>query len=68
MTYGAIDEFKVIGHHATTYTDNTVVPHLEVAVYRNGIYRGYVEIHTHRTKDDSISVGVTTRWETERKP
>ncbi len=68
MSYGDVDEFRVIGQHATTYSDGTVVPHLEVAVYRNGIYRGYFELHTHRVGDDSVSVGFTSRFDTERKP
>lgn len=69
MAYGDTDEFRILGQHTeTTERDGTVVPHLEVAVYRNGVYRGYVELHTHRVKDDSISVGMTSRLETRRRP
>lgn len=68
MSYGDRDDFipRAVGY--STYSDGTIVPHLEILVYRNGVYRGYVEIHTHRVKDDSVSVGVTTRLETEVKP
>lgn len=68
MSYGDKDEFRVTGQHVQTYTDGTVVPHLEVEVWRNGLYRGYVELHTHRVSDNSISVGVTSRLETAKKP
>ncbi len=68
MSYRDIDQFKVLSEHWTTYSDGTVVPHLEIAVYRNGVYRGYLELHTHRVSDDSISVGVTSRFNTEKKP
>ncbi len=68
MSYKDVDEFRVTGEHATTYADGTVVPHVEIEVYRNNEYRGYIEIHTHRVSDDSISVGVTSRFDTERKP
>ncbi len=68
MSYGDTDQFKVLAEHATTYSDGTVVPHLTVGVYRNGVYRGYVELHTHKVSDDSISIGITSRFDTEKKP
>ncbi len=68
MSYGDIDQFKVISEHFTTYSDGTTVPHLEIGVWRNAVYRGYLELHTHRVSDDSISVGFTSRFDTERKP
>lgn len=68
MTYGARYEFRNLRQHDSTYSDGTVVPHLEVELWVDGVYRGYAELHTHRVKDDSISLGLTARWETERKP
>ena len=42
-----------------TYEDGSVVPHLTVSAWRDGKKIGYVEIHTHRTKDGHTSFGVT---------
>ncbi len=65
---GDKDSFVVKMGEMQIYSDGTECPHLEVLVYRNGVYRGYVELHTHKVNDDSISVGVTSRLETARKP
>ncbi len=43
-------------------------PHLDVQVWRDGVYHGYIDIHTHRVKDESISVGVTVRAPTKVRP
>ncbi len=62
MAYG--DKWDFIPDHIEyqTYTDGTVVPHLEVQVLRNGEDYGYVEIHMHRTKySPHDSVGFTSR-------
>lgn len=68
MTYGARYEFRKPKLKSSTYRDGTVVPHLSVEVWVDNVYRGYVDLHTHRVKDDSISLGLTARWETGRKP
>lgn len=65
---GDKDRFDVTDQHVQVYSDGTEVPHLEIAVYRNGVYRGYIELHTHKVSDDSISVGVTSRLETKKFP
>ena len=65
---GDKDTFVIRPGETQVYADGTEVPHLEVLVYRNGTYRGYIEIHTHKVYDDSISVGVTSRLETLRTP
>ncbi len=62
------DEFRNVQKSTQAYSDGTIVPHLSAEVWRNGKYRGYVELHTHKVGDDSISVGLTSRLETERKP
>ncbi len=43
-------------------------PHLDLEIWKDGQYHGYVDIHTHRVKDDSVSIGVTVRAPTKRKP
>ncbi len=68
MAYGDKDEFRNVQQQAQSYADGTVVPHLSVEVWRNGVYRGYVQCHTHKVSDGSISVGVTSRLETAKKP
>ena len=62
MAYGDKWDFKPAAVGYTNYADGTVVPHLEVDVFRNGVSVGYVEIHMHRTKNPPhASVGVTSR-------
>lgn len=68
MAYGSVDKFVAKVDHAHEYADGTVAADCNILVYRDGEYRGYVNVHTHRTKDDSVSVGVTVRMETEAKP
>ncbi len=68
MSYGDKDEFHNIKQEQQIYADGTVVPHLSFEVWRNGIYRGYCELHTHKVSDNSISVGMTSRLETLKKP
>ncbi len=68
MAYGDKDEFRNIGQHNQAYADGTVVPHLSFEVWRNGVFRGYLECHTHRVSDDSISTGVTVRLGTQKRP
>ncbi len=68
MARGDKDTFVTRPGETQVYADGTEIPHLDVLVYRNGVYRGYVELHTHRVTDDSISVGVTVRLGTVRKP
>ena len=68
MTYGARYEFRHVDQHDVNYRDGTVIPHVEIEVYEDGAYRGYVQVHLHRVKDASISVGLTARWDTLRKP
>ena len=68
MAYGDKDSFVTRPGTTQVYSDGTECPHLEILVYRNSVYRGYVEIHSHKVADGSISVGVTSRLETERKP
>ncbi len=65
---GDKDTFVTRPGDTQVYADGTEVPHLEVLVYRNGIYRGFIELHTHKVTDNSISVGVTSRLETLRTP
>ncbi len=66
--YGDKDEFRNVHQETKAYSDGTVVPSLHFEVWRNGRYRGYIELHTHKVSDDSISVGVTSRLETLKKP
>lgn len=62
MAYGDRWDFKPGTVEYEKYSDGTVVPHLEVEVWRNGVEVGYVEIHMHRTKyPPHSSVGVTSR-------
>lgn len=68
MSYGAKYEFRNMKLRDSTYRDGTVVPRLSIEVWVDGVYRGYADLHTHRVKDDSISLGLTARWETRRKP
>ncbi len=68
MAYGDKDEFRNVKQDTQTYADGTVVPHLSFEVWRNGVYRGYIDCHTHKVSDGSISVGVTSRMETTKKP
>ncbi len=68
MARGDKDEFRVKPATSQTYADGTVVPHLAIEIWRNGVYRGYVECHTHKVTDDSISVGATVRLATKAKP
>jgi len=68
MAYGDKDEFRNVDQHAQTYADGTVVPHLSFEIWRNGVYRGYAELHTHKVSDGSISVGMTSRLETAKRP
>ncbi len=68
MAYGDKDEFRAVKQEAQTYADGTVVPHLSFEVFRNSVFRGYVELHTHRVSDGSISVGMTSRLETTKRP
>ena len=51
-----------------SYADGTVVPHLPVLVFKDGLYHGYVEIHVHKVGDESVSIGITVRGPTEKKP
>ena len=68
MAYGDKDTFVPRAVSFERYADGTEVPHLAIRVFRNGVYRGYVEVHAHRVSDDSISIGVTSRLETEHRP
>ncbi len=68
MARGDKDTFVTRPAETRVYADGTQIPHLEILVYRNGVYRGYLELHTHRVTDDSISVGATVRLGTVRKP
>ncbi len=68
MAYGDKDEFRAVKQEAQAYADGTVVPHLSFQVWRNGVYRGFLELHTHRVSDGSISVGMTSRLETAKRP
>ncbi len=68
MSAGDEDEFRNVRQTTQGYSDGTILPHLSVEVWRGGVYRGYVELHTHKVGDDSISVGLTSRLGTERKP
>lgn len=68
MAYGDVDEFRNVQQETQVYADGTKVPHLSFEVWRNGVYRGYIELHTHKVGDGSISVGVTSRLETAKKP
>lgn len=68
MSYGDKDTFVVRPGPKSIYSDGTECPHLEILVYRNGVYRGYLELHTHRVSDDSVSVGMTSRLDTVKKP
>ena len=43
-------------------------PHLDCQIYKDGKYFGYIDLHTHKTSDDSLSVGITVRSPTKRKP
>ncbi len=43
-------------------------PHLDVQVWRDGKYYGYIDLHTHKVSDDSVSVGVTVRAPTRMRP
>ncbi len=43
-------------------------PHLDVQVWKDGKYHGYIDVHTHRVKDDSISIGATVRAPTKMRP
>ncbi len=68
MARGDKDSFAVRPGETQVYADGTEIPHLEVLVYRNDVYRGYIELHTHKVSDDSISVGVTSRLGTLKLP
>ncbi len=43
-------------------------PHMSVQIWKDGKYEGYAEIHTHKVKDESVSVGVTVRAPTRMRP
>ncbi len=68
MSYGDKDEFRNLNQDQQTYADGTAVPHLSFEVWRNGVFRGYAECHTHKVSDDSISVGLTVRLGTVKRP
>ncbi len=68
MSAGDEDEFRNVRQSTQNYSDGTIVPHLSVEVWRGGVYRGYVECHTHKVSDDSISVGTTVRLGTQKRP
>jgi len=68
MSYGDIDEFRNVKQEQQAYADGTSVPHISFEVWRNGEYRGYCELHTHKVSDKSISVGLTSRLETIKRP
>ncbi len=48
--------------------DSRGQPHLGIQVWKDGKYHGYIDIHTHRVKDGSISIGVTVRAPTKVRP
>ncbi len=68
MAYGDKLEFRPGAAELSVYSDGTEIPHLPIEVYENGFYIGYIEVHLHRVKDTSISVGVTSRFATTIKP
>ncbi len=68
MAYGDKIEFRPGPVEKSVYSDGTEVPRLPVEVWVNAAYVGYVELHTHRVKDNSISVGLTSRFPTLAKP
>ncbi len=43
-------------------------PHLDIEVWENGVRTGYIDIHAHKVSDGSLSVGVTVRHGTKKKP
>lgn len=62
MAYGDEWDFKPGLVEYTTHSDGTVVPRIEVIVFRNSVEVGYIELHMHRTKySPHASVGVTSR-------
>ena len=68
MSYGDRDEFKNPRVSVETYADGTQCAHISFELWRNGVYLGYAECHTHKTKDASVSWGATFRHVTARKP
>ena len=42
--------------------------HLGFQVWKAGKYYGYVDLHSHRTKDESFSLGLTVRGPTKVRP
>lgn len=68
MAYGDVDEFRNVKQETQVYADGTVVPHLSFEIWRNSVYRGYAELHTHKVSDKSVSVGMTSRLETLKRP
>ncbi len=68
MAYGDKLEFRPGAAEVVVYSDGTEIPHLPIEVLQNGSYIGYIEVHLHRVKDGSISVGVTSRFPTTAKP
>ncbi len=60
--YGDVWDFLPGPVKYQRYTDGTILPHIEIAVRRNGQPYGYVECHMHRTKlAPHDSVGFTSR-------
>lgn len=43
-------------------------PHLTVQIWQNGRYLGYIDLHTHKTNDHSLSIGTTVRHPTTKRP
>lgn len=43
-------------------------PHMDCQVFKDGKYHGYIDVHTHRVKDESISIGTTVRAPTKMRP
>ncbi len=43
-------------------------PHLDVQLWEDGKYLGYIDLHTHKVSDGSLSVGITVRHPTRKRP
>ncbi len=62
MAYGDRFEFRPKEVDYSQYADGTVLPGLEIGVYRNGENIGYAQMHLHRTKySPHVSLGLTSR-------
>ncbi len=62
MAYGDALDFKPGPVKYANYSDGTVIPRMEIQVYRNGGHIGEIDLHLHRTKESPhVSLGLTSR-------